>query len=184
MCGVRRAFRGDRRADEAVVLAPALGEDEALVVRVVERVLPADPGRPHKVEVGLERSDDLQRRHRFYVEQHDHPGLVERDEEVLAYGEGGVGIDHRHQLGSHDHAPGQAATGDRLAVVRDLEGQLELVEQLHWPGPRLERPGLLAEKRRFPADAAQVDAGPRRAVELDGAPGDLGALPVSVLGVG
>ncbi len=125
---VSRAFRRERRADVGVVLAAALGEQKALAVAQVDRVLAADPRRPHEVEVGLERGDDLQRRHRLHVEQHDHPGLVQRHQEVLPHGEGGVGVDDGHRLGPHDHAPGDALAGDRLGVVGDLETELEVVE--------------------------------------------------------
>ncbi len=170
---VRRAFRRERRADVGVVLAPALGEQEAPPVAQVDGVLAADPRWPHQVQVGLESGDDLQRLHRFHVEQHDQPGLVQRHEEVLAHGEGRVRVDDGHDLGPHDHAPSDAGAGDRLGVVGDLKSELEVVEQLQGPGPGLEAAGLVAEVRGLPADAAQVDARAGRSLELDGALGDV-----------
>src|SRR3989338_6771741 len=74
---------GERRSDDGVVLAAALGEDEGLELVVQEDVLPTHAARPRVLEVGAEPAADRERPHGRHLEHHHDRGLQQRGEDAL-----------------------------------------------------------------------------------------------------
>ena len=98
----------ERRADERRVLAAALADDVRLERVVPVAVLPAERGRPHRLQVGPELHVDGQRLGRRHVEQHEAARLVERHEPRGVHGERRVRVPHRHGFRPDVHGRGEA----------------------------------------------------------------------------
>ena len=165
---VARGRGGPRRADERVAAAQALRQDERAILLAPEGVLPAEPAGPGVLQHRAEARHDLQRPERVHLEQHQEPRLVERGEDVLADGEGGVGVRDRGRLGPHLDGARHVGPADGLVVLGHAEVEAEAARELQRVDPQLGLAGLDAQPGRARAHDADVLPRPHVAAQPDG----------------
>jgi len=119
------------------------------------------------MDVGHEARDDVHRPDGIHLEQHHDRGQVERHEDVLLHGELFVRVLDGDAFRALDDRLRDGVAGDGLGVLRDAEGELEVVEPLEGPGPELEATVLGAHGNGAAPDVGHVHAGPRWTAQGD-----------------